>query len=264
MDKDPSDWYLARGLSQVVHSNPDLQTDALLARFPKTFATPMDEMVWLPTVRWLLAHGTSVPEVRTSSEAGTDRNADVRERAIALYLKQLTDEKADKRLRQTALNIAADAVVHTHPRIRPVLQKVKPEYVEADVPEVAAMSDAWKKNFEYFRKWVAPELTKKNREDEFACLGCHSVAGRVPSMELMPADGNGYQSSKALYHNYKELLERVDERNVESSKLLRKPLNVQSGKEDGHQGGRRFNPGDRGYEILRRWALDAAALKEGR
>jgi hypothetical protein len=97
-----------------------------------------------------------------------------------------------------------------------------------------------------------------------ACLGCHGVTGRVPSMGLMPADGNGYLSAKATYMNYVTLLDRVNEQDVEQSKLLRKPLNVQSGKEDGHQGGRRFNPGDRGYEILRRWVLDSAALKRAK
>ncbi len=45
MEKDPTDWYLARSIGQVIHSNPDLQTRALLDRFPKTFATPMDEML---------------------------------------------------------------------------------------------------------------------------------------------------------------------------------------------------------------------------
>ena len=134
-------------------------------------------------------------------------------------------------------------------------------YVEGDVPEVSAMSAEWRANFDYFRNWVAPELSKTNREDELACFGCHGVAGRVPSMGLMPPDGNGYLSAKATYSDYVTLLERVNEHDVEQSKLLRKPLNVQSGKEDGHQGGRRFNPGDRGYEILRRWVLDAAALK---
>jgi hypothetical protein len=183
---------------------------------------------------------------------------------VSLYLKQLSDPTADKRLRASALSIAADARVHTHPKIRPVLQKVKPEYAEADVPQVAAMSDGWRANFEYFRKWVAPEFTRANREDEFSCLGCHGVAGRVPSMELQPADGNGYLSAKALHTNYVTLLERINEHDVENSKILRKPLNVQTGKEDGHQGGRRYNPGDRGYEILRRWVLDAAALKQGK
>jgi hypothetical protein len=45
-----------------------------------------------------------------------------------------------------------------------------------------------------------------------------------------------------LYANYRKLVERVNESDVEQSKILRKPLNVQSGKEDGHQGGRRYNP----------------------
>jgi hypothetical protein len=77
----------------------------------------------------------------------------------------------------------------------------------------------------------------------------------------MPAE-RGYMSAKAVYNNYQALLERVNEHDVEQSKLLRKPLNVQSGKEDGHQGGRRYNPNDRGYEIIRRWVLDAARLKK--
>jgi hypothetical protein len=68
-------------------------------------------------------------------------------------------------------------------------------------------------------------------------------------------------SAQATYANYRILLERINEGDVENSKLLRKPLNVQSGKEDGHQGGRRYNPNERGYEILRRWVLDAATLK---
>jgi hypothetical protein len=264
MEKDPPDWYLARSIGQVIHVNPDLQTRALLARFPQTFATPMDEMLWLPSIKWLLTHETPIPEVHGKKDAAPDQIAELRDRAVSLYLRELTEEKTDRRLRTAALSLAADTHVNTHPRIRPVLQKVKPEYVEADVPEVAAMSNAWKENFEYFRKWVAPEFTKSNREDEFACLGCHGVAGRVPSMPLMPADANGYLSAKAVYGNYVTLLERVNENDVEQSKILRKPLNVQSGKEDGHQGGRRFNPGDRGYEILRRWVLDAAVLKQAR
>ncbi|HUS07773.1 MAG TPA: HEAT repeat domain-containing protein, partial [Bryobacteraceae bacterium] len=42
MDKDPADWYLARGIGQIIHSNPDLQTPALLEKFPRTFSTPME------------------------------------------------------------------------------------------------------------------------------------------------------------------------------------------------------------------------------
>jgi hypothetical protein len=264
MDSEPPDWYLARSIGQVINSNPDLQIRALLERFPKKFVTPMDEMLWLPSIRWLLTYQTALPEVRGAKDPGADAFAEYRDQSVALFLKQLEDRKVDKRLRSQALALAADTHVNRNPEIRQVLQKIQPDYVESDVPEVAAMSRDWRANFDYFRNWVAPELSKTNRDDEMACLGCHGVTGRVPSMGLMPADGNGYLSAKSTYSNYMTLLERVNEHDVEQSKLLRKPLNVQSGKEDGHQGGRRFNPGDRGYEILRRWVLDSAALKRAK
>ncbi len=264
MEKDPADWYLAKSIGQVIHSNPDLQIRALLDRFPQSFPTAMDEMLWLPSVRWLLTYQTKLPEVRGGKSTEADEISGYRERSVALYLRQLGDKPSDKRLRAAALTLAADTHINQHPEIRPVLRKLMPGYVEPDVAEVKSMSAEWKANFEYFRSWVAPEFTKTNRDDELACLGCHGVAGRVPSMGLMPADNNGYLSAKATYSNYKTLLERVNEQDVEQSKILRKPLNVQSGKEDGHQGGRRFNPGDRGYEILRRWVLDAAELKRAK
>ena len=52
--------------------------------------------------------------------------------------------------------------------------------------------------------------------------------------------------------------------NVEHSKLLRKPLNGQSGQEDGHQDNRRLSLNDRPYQVLCRLLLDVAALKKGR
>ncbi|MDX2180610.1 MAG: hypothetical protein SFV18_13520 [Bryobacteraceae bacterium] len=259
MDKEPPDWYLARVTGQIVHSNPDLQTRSLLNRFPDRFSTPMDELLWLGSIRWLLTHETPVPQVKPAPAAPDDL-ADYRSRAVDLYLKQLT-EPSDPRLKSAALSLAVDPRIHSHPKIRPILAKERPNVVEPEPEEIGKMPIEWRRNFDYFRMWVAPELTKSNREDEFSCLGCHGVAGRVPSMELSPANNDGYQNSKTLVHNYKTLLERINETDVENSKLLRKPLNVQSGQEDGHQGGRRFNPGDRGYEILRRWVLDSAALK---
>lgn len=262
MEKDPPDWYLARSIGQIIHANPDLQNEALLARFPKEFATPMEEMLWLPSIRWLSTYGQPVPEVRPT-RAEDDAVAPLRRRAEDLYLKQLEDG-ADPRLRSTAIGLASDRQVHMNPRIRPALAKARPQVVEDPPEEVAKMDAAWRANYEYFHKWVSPELTKANREDEFSCLGCHAVPGRVPSMELAPAADNGYLGHAATYKNFRTLLERIDETDVENSKLLRKPLNVQSGQEDGHQGGRRYNPGDRGYEILRGWVLDAAALKAGR
>jgi hypothetical protein len=257
MERESADWYLARSLGAVVHANPDLQTPELLEKMPQKFATPMDELVWLPAVKWLLTYGTPVPEVGAPVKA-TSEFDQARERAVDLYLRQLQDG-GNRRLRAAALALASDTTIRRHPRVAPVLMKLAPQYYEPELPEVTALSAEWKRNFEYFRDWVAPELLRPNRDDELACLSCHGVAGRVPSMELAPAKA-GYLDAKAVYHNYRVLLERVDKQNVEQSKLLRKPLNVQSGEEDGHQGGRRYNPADRGYQILRRWVLDAARL----
>lgn len=263
MEKDSRDWYLARSLAGVVHSNSDLQTDSLLAQMPARFDTPMDELFWAPALRWILSYGGPVPEIGDTA-AAPDRYKSHRDRLIALYLKLLNNPPEDPRLKATVTAIAADVSVRNEPRIGAALKRTKPEMMEDEPAEVRGMPAEWQRNYAYFRNWVAPELQRPNREDESACLTCHGVPGRVPSMELTPANNIGYMSPKAVYANYKILLERVNEQDVATSKLLRKPLNVQSGKEDGHQGGRRYNPNDRGYEILRRWAEDAAVLKKSR
>lgn len=81
---------------------------------------------------------------RSGRDSAPDDLQELRKRAIALYVRHLTDPKTDWRLRVAAINLGADAVVHSHPEIRPALQKAKPEYVQANVPEVAAMSPEWK------------------------------------------------------------------------------------------------------------------------
>jgi hypothetical protein len=75
-------------------------------------------------------------------------------------------------------------------------------------------------------------------------------------MELEAPDGNGYLAMPKMLKNYLILRERINFADIETSKLLRKPLNVQTGKEDGHQGGRRYAPGERGYQVIRRWVMD--------
>jgi hypothetical protein len=261
MDKDSADWFLARSMGRVIHSNPDLQTEALVKRMPTSYKTPMEEMVWLDSARWLLSWQTPVPEVRGAAP-GTDPHKSARDRAAALVAAQLT-RKVDGRLRGGAIGLAAsNTIVRNHPTVKAALQPIQPDLYEDDVPDAKALTPEWRKNYEYFRDWVTPELLRPNRDDEFACMTCHGLAGRVPSMEFKPADNRGYLKAKDLWANYKILLERVNDADVENSKLLRKPLNVQTGKEDGHQGGRRYNPEDRGYQIFRRWVLDAANLKK--
>ncbi|HUQ95850.1 MAG TPA: hypothetical protein VM120_29505 [Bryobacteraceae bacterium] len=260
MEKDSTDWYVARSLAGVVHSNPDLQTDMLLRQMPVEFRTPMDRAFWLPGLAWLLRYGLAIPEVGVAPEGGRIA-AEQKDRIAALYVQTLEDSAADPRLRGAALALASDVMVRQHPKVAPVLRKLRPAYYAEDPPEAKALTADWKKNWDYFQQWVAPEMMKPNREDQLSCLDCHAVAGRVPSMELAGAEPGGFLSKPALWKNYRILIERVNETAVETSKLLRKPLNVQSGKEDGHQGGVRFNPNDRGYEILRRWVLDVAKRK---
>ncbi len=259
MEKDPLDWYVSQQIASIIHNNQDLQTPMLLAYYPKSFETPMQERLWVPAVKWMLRFGQEVPEVGAATQLPSEL-AGLRERSIDLYLKAL-EAKGDARTKRAALNLAADPILRKHPRIEPVLLKATPQYFEKETADIAQLSPGWRKNWEYFRDWVVPELTKPNREDQMSCLGCHGVAGRVPSMELAPADDLGYVKMQGLVHIYKSLLERVNETAVEQSKLLRKPLNVQSGKEDGHQGGRRFNPNDQAYKILEQWVRDAARLK---
>ncbi|MFN0102781.1 MAG: hypothetical protein ACKV2U_11905 [Bryobacteraceae bacterium] len=262
MDKDSPDWYLARSMARVIHGNPDLQTESLVRRLPTKYKTPMEEILWLESAKWLLTWQTPLPEVRGALPADDPFRA-ARDRSAELIASQLT-KKVDGRLRSGAVGLAAsNAIVRNHPAVKAALQKTQPDLYEDDVAEAKALSPQWRQNFEYFRDWVTPEMLRPNRDDEFACMSCHSVAGRVPSMEFKAADSRGYLHAKDVWANYKILLERVDETDVENSKLLRKPLNVQTGKEDGHQGGRRYNPEDRGYQIFRRWVLDAASLKKG-
>ena len=117
------------------------------------------------------------------------------------------------------------------------------------------------RNFAYFRDFVIPELAKENRLDGDSCFSCHG-GGKIPSMSLEAPDRRSrFLSPRDTWTNYRTLLARINPADVEQSKLLRKPLNIQTGKEDGHQGGMRYKPGDRGYEILRRWVLDASRLK---
>jgi hypothetical protein len=257
MDKDPTDWYVARSLSTIIHQNPDLQTPLLRTLVPEKFWTPMEELYWLPGLRWMLGDGSRVPELGEplAQAAGAPE-----ERVVDVYVKALST-KSDPRLRGAALNLAGDVAVRNHPRIAPVLKKEVPAYFESDPKEVTTMSEPWKRNWAYFRDYVAPELNRPNRDDQMACLGCHGVPGRVPSLEMNAADNRGYLKQELLFANYQKLVDRVNEANVEASKILRKPLNIQSGQEDGHQGGRRYNPNDRAYLILKKWALDTANLK---
>ena len=113
----------------------------------------------------------------------------------------------------------------------------------------------------HFRDYVFPEMARINPSDNRACITCHGVPGRVPTLYLNPPDDSGHIGPAELLENYRKLQARVDLEQPERSILLRKPLNVQTGQEEGHQGGVRFVPEDEGYRTLREWALKQARLQ---
>jgi len=202
-------------------------------------------------------------------------DAPVMSRSIAFRMANVTAirqnptvQEALRKLLETEKNEAA----------RNALRSVDPQAWMADLQEAvkkeplaAALKDSqgqprltpqFISSFRYFSDYVAPELNRPQRNDEMSCMKCHATPGRVPSMELAGPDGNGYWSTPKMLKNYLTLQQRVNIADIETSKLLRKPLNVQTGKEDGHQGGRRYLPAERGYQIIRRWVLDQPRVQQ--
>jgi len=117
------------------------------------------------------------------------------------------------------------------------------------------LPEAFVTDFTYFRNHVIPEMTSVLRTDQCDCMSCHGKLGRTP-MDLHAPDDSGILPVDQLLVNYRTLQQRIDLGDIERSKLLREPLNFQPGKEDGHQGDRRYNPDDTGYKILRRWIFN--------
>ncbi len=129
-----------------------------------------------------------------------------------------------------------------------------------DVRPLAA-SDEWIADIIHFRDYVFTEMARINAKDNRACLSCHGVPGRVPTLYIEAPDAAGYIPPDALLANYRRMQQRVNLHDVEKSKFLRKPLNIQSGEEDGHQGGVRYEGGDPGYAVIREWVLKQAELQ---
>ena len=124
-------------------------------------------------------------------------------------------------------------------------------------------SDDFVADILHFRDHVFAEMNRVSERDDRACISCHGVPGRVPTLYLNPPDGAGHIGAAYLLANYRKLQARVDLESPERSLLLRKPLNVQTGQEEGHQGGLRYEPDDPGFEILRSWVVKQAALQSG-
>jgi hypothetical protein len=208
-----------------------------------------------------------------------DPYEELRSRAVRLFVSQLRPE-ADARNRKLAVSLANKTALRRSPEIfaalEPVLEfeedkavlklakqvlstgrgKFRDDLAEAVSAEGGGapveLAAEFVEDVTYFRDYVAPEMYRVQRTDLRSCIKCHGDVERTP-MFLHPPDDVGYLAVPELLANYRTLQQRIDFRELQRSKLLRKPLNVQTGKEDGHQGGRRYAPTDPGYEILKRW-----------
>ncbi len=295
-----ADWYIADRMGGTIASNPDLHTEVLIKLMPGAVRNPLIGHFWLPSVSWITAYGEGIPEVVEDPAKSAKLSAEVmtaRKRAIDLYLQMLGDG-ATVMSRGAAVRMANLTALRQDREVQHALKKmVEAEKNESWVqaarnvlrgsdpqtwmedlraavqkePLAASLRDSrgepnlsaqFLANFRYFGDYVAPELIRPQRMDEMSCIKCHGVRGRVPSMELEAPDSNNYWSMSKMLKNYLILQQRVNLTDIEQSKLLRKPLNVQTGKEDGHQGGRRYLPAERSYQIIRRWALDQPRVQQ--
>lgn len=283
-----ADWYVADRMGGMLAANPDLHTEVLLKLVPGAVPNPLTTHFWLPSVGWVMEYGNGVPEVGAQFDKPANETvAAARARAVELYLQALRPD-APVMTRGIAQRLANQTGIRLDPRVqqafrdllakepngalRNALRNADPQLWLSDLqdavkkePLAGALKDAQGQprlseqfiaSFRYFDDHVAPELNRQQRQDEMSCMKCHAVKGRVPSMELEGPDGNNYWSMAKMLKNYLILQQRVNLADIETSKLLRKPLNVQTGKEDGHQGGLRYLPSERGYQIIRRWVLD--------
>ncbi len=283
-----ADWYIADRMGAMLATNTDLHTPDLLRFLPGASKNPLTAHFWLPSAAWVVSFDDPIPEVDGSTKQSLSPElAAARTRAVELFV-QMLQPTTPVMSRNIALRLANTTALRQDPTVQAALRNLVEteknnaarnalKYADAQTwmaelqeavkkePLAAGLKDAQGQpnlspqfiaSFRYFGDYVAPELNRNQRMDEMSCMKCHAVEGRVPSMGLAGPDGNGFWTIQNMLKNYLTLQQRVNIADIETSKLLRKPLNVQTGKEDGHQGGRRYTPSERGYQIIRRWVLD--------
>jgi len=292
-----ADWYVASNLGDVLGENPDLHLDTVFEFFPREFSTAPEARFWLPSINWILTYKTQLPDVKVVAGQlpPDDPFAEPRSRAMRLFLSQIAPS-AEPRNIELAVQLAGKTALRRNPEVLTALEQLaKVEQRKHVVEQAQNVLSTGRESFlkdlaaavkssrafsfpldgagqpklpqpfiddvTYFRDYVVPEMSTVLRGDQRSCFACHGVPGRVPPLTLHRPDDAGYLAVPQLLENYRLLQERVDVTNVERSKLLRKPLNVQTGDEDGHQGGRRYQPTDPGYQVLLKWARNQVELK---
>ena len=194
--------------------------------------------------------------IRLANRTALRRNPDVR-KALDDYV----DHEPVPRLRELIQNILnSDDEVYGK-QLEKLITEQKAMLKGSDIRPLAP-EKPWIDDILHFRDYVFAEMTKINETDNRACISCHGVPGRVPTLYLFPPDAAGYISPEDLLANYRRMQQRVDLADVEQSKFLHKPLNIQTGKDDGHQGGVRYQRTDPGYQVIRDWVLRQAKLQK--
>ena len=194
--------------------------------------------------------------VQLANKTALRRNPEVR-KALAAYVEQEPMPRLKNRI-QNILN--SDDKVYGEQLSKLITEQGPPQGTDGRRLEATA---EFVEDLLHFRDYVFVEMTKINSSDAKACISCHGVPGRVPTLYLEPPDAAGYIPPDQLLANYRKMQQRVDLRNVERSKFIQKPLNIQTGEEDGHQGGVRYEAEDAGYQVIRRWVLRQVELQSG-
>ena len=194
--------------------------------------------------------------VNLANKTALRRNPEVR-KALAAYI----DHETSPKLRDSIQNILNSDDKVYGAQLRKLITEQGPP--EGSGARRLDPDDDFVADILHFRDYVFAEMTKINGEDNKACISCHGVPGRVPTLYLEAPDAAGYIPPDKLLDNYRKMQQRVEPRDVEQSKFLRKPLNIQTGEEDGHQGGQRYEADDPGYQVIRQWVLRQARLQHG-
>ena len=210
-------------------------------------------------VRWFspnVAEETRELASRLAGLPSLRRNPEVR-RAIAAYV----ESEPVAKIRTRLTNLIANDDERYGAELRELITKQRETGASPSRPlEPTAEFIA---DILHFRDYVFAEMNKVSERDDKACISCHGVPGRVPTLYLHPPDGAGHLGAVELLGNYRKLQARVNPTDPARSLLLRKPLNIQTGQEEGHQGGLRYEAEDEGFQVLRDWVFRQSELQSG-
>ena len=200
---------------------------------------------------------TRLYAARLAGSAALRRNPEVR-KAIAAHI----DREPVRSIQVRLQNILSNDDERYGTELRTLIKRDGGGLRDSTARHLEA-SDAFVADMLHFRDHAFAEMNRVSERDGRACISCHGVPGRVPTLYLHAPDGAGHIGPADLLANYRKLQQRVDLESPERSLLLRKPLNVQTGQEEGHQGGVRYEPEDEGYRVLRNWVLRQTRLQTG-